>query len=76
MIALLSIKLLKRVQETGEIEKDFVVKVLRSDLKNSLKENFIVSYLMQWPGSVSSRIKKISFPAEKNNNKNEKTKRA
>ena len=76
LIALLSIKLLKRVQETGEIEKDFVVKVLRSDLRNSLKENFIVSYLMQWPGSVSSRIKKISFPAEKNSNKNEKTKRA
>ena len=75
LLALLSIKLLKRVQETGEVEKNFVTKVLRSDLKNSLKENFVVSYLIQWP-NVSTRKKRISLPADKNAANSEETKRA
>jgi MFS family permease len=58
-LAMLSIKLLNRVKETGEVEKDFVVKLLRSDIKNSIKENFIISYLIQWPVTVSARLKKV-----------------
>jgi len=74
LLALISIKLLKRVQETGEVEKTFVVKVLRSDLRNSLKENFVVSYLINWPVTVSARIKKLSSSSDKS--KAEETKRA
>ena len=74
LLALFSIKLLKRVQETGEVEKTLVVKVLRSDLRNSLKENFVVSYLINWPVTVSARIKKLSFSSDKS--KAEETKRA
>ncbi len=59
LLAMFAIRLLKRVQETGEVEKDFVVKLLRSNLKNSLKDNFIISYLMQWPSTVSTRIKQV-----------------
>jgi MFS family permease len=58
MLAMLSVKLLSRVKETGEVEKDFVVKLLRGDIKNSIKENFITSYLIYWPVTVSTRIKK------------------
>jgi len=65
LLALFSIKLLKRVQETGEVEKTLVVKVLRSDLRNSLTENFVVSYLINWPVTVSARIKKLSTSSDK-----------
>lgn len=58
-LAMLSVRLLNRVQETGEVEKDFVVKLLRSDIKNSIKENFIISYLIQWPVTVSAKLKKV-----------------
>ena len=74
LLALFSIKLLKRVQETGEVEKTLVVKVLRSDLRNSLTENFVVSYLINWPVTVSARIKKLSTSSDKS--KAEETKRA
>lgn len=58
LLGLLAIRLLKRVQETGEVEKDYVVKILRSHLKNSIKENFIISHLMHLPVSVTTRIRK------------------
>lgn len=57
-LAMLSVKLLKPVKETGEVEKDFVVKLLRSDIKNSIKENFLISHLIHWPVTVSTRIRK------------------
>jgi hypothetical protein len=40
------------------VEKDFRVKLLSNDLKNGLKDNFIISYLIQWPVNVSTRLKK------------------
>lgn len=76
LLALCSIKLLNRVKETGEVEKDIVVKILRSDIKNNLKDNFIISYLIQLPESVSTKIKRtvISLQDEKNTDAAEKTK--
>jgi MFS family permease len=75
LLAMLAIRLLKRVQETGEVEKDFVVKLLRSDIRNSIKDNFIISYLMQWPFTVSSKIKQvISLQEKKDSSSQEHTK--
>ena len=59
LLATFAIRLLKRVRETGEGEKDLVVKLLRSDIRNSIKDNFIISYLIQWPATVSTRIKQV-----------------
>ena len=58
-------QILNRVQETGEVEKDLVVKLLRSDIRNSIKDNFIISYLMQWPATVSMKIKQVGSLQEK-----------
>ncbi|HEY6976474.1 MAG TPA: hypothetical protein VH396_09290, partial [Chitinophagaceae bacterium] len=76
-LAAVAIRLLKRVQERGEVEKDLVVKLLRSDIRNSIKDNFIISYLIQWPAIFSTRIKNVislqdkkeSSPAEQANEK-------
>jgi len=64
LLAMCAIKLLRRVEEKGEVEKDFVVKLLRSNIKNSFKDNFVISYLIQWPVVVSTRIKKKVFSIE------------
>jgi uncharacterized protein YjgD (DUF1641 family) len=58
MLAMFAVKLLNRIQETGEVEKDFVVKLLRSNILNSIKENLIISYMIHLPSTVSTRIKK------------------
>ena len=80
MLAMLSIRLLNRVKETGEVEKDFVVKLLRSDIKNSIKENFIISYLIQWPVTVSAKLKKVILMQDEkpspNSSEEDKEKRA
>ena len=65
LLATFAIRLLKRVRETGEVEKDLVVKLLRSDIRNSIKDNFIISYLIQWPATVSTRIKQVILLQEK-----------
>jgi MFS family permease len=77
LLALCSIKLLKRIKETGEVEKDIVVKILRSDIRNSFKDNFIISYLIHLPVTVSTKIKRtvISLQDEKNTDATEKPKK-
>jgi len=77
LLAAIAIRLLKRVRETGEVEKDLVVKLLRSNIRNSIKDNFIISYLVQWPVTFSMRIKQVislqdkkeSSPADRINEK-------
>jgi len=61
LLAMCAIRLLSRVKETGEVEKDLVVKLLRSNIKNSITDNFVISYLIHWPVTVSTRIKKKVF---------------
>jgi MFS family permease len=61
LLAMCAIRLLNRVKETGEVEKDLVVKLLRSNIKNSITDNFVISYLIHWPVTVSTRIKKKVF---------------
>jgi len=78
ILAMLAVKLLSRIQETGEVEKDFVVKLLRSNIKNSITENFIISYMMHLPTTVSTRIKKTvvslndKIPPTSENSKSER----
>jgi MFS family permease len=76
-LAMFAVRLLNRIQETGEVEKDFVVKLLRSNILNSIKENFIISYMIHLPSTVSTRIRKtvislndkISSPTEDSKSK-------
>jgi MFS family permease len=55
LLAVLSIKLLKPIQETGEAERGFVMKLLRTDFKKSMKDNLIINYVMQSPAKVKKK---------------------
>jgi MFS family permease len=57
-LALLSLQLLGRVKEVGEVEKDVVVRVMRSSIKSSLKDHFIVGNLLSLPEHVWGIIKR------------------
>jgi MFS family permease len=57
-LAFIAVELLLTVNEVGEIHKDQVVKIMRSDIRNNIKDSFLVGQLMTWPTFFWSFIKK------------------
>jgi len=47
-VAFISLEFLIRVKEVGEVEKDLVVKMLRSNIKSNLKDAFLIGHLVNW----------------------------
>jgi MFS family permease len=60
LLALIALDLLGWVRETGEVKKDVVVRVLRSSIKNNLKDYFIIGNLISWHSQFKAIIKKKS----------------
>jgi MFS family permease len=48
IFSIIALELLVQVKEEGEVEKDIVVRVMRSNLRNSLKDAFIIGNLLTW----------------------------
>ncbi|WP_276485122.1 MFS transporter [Paraflavitalea pollutisoli] len=48
VLAFISLEFLLRVKEVGEVERDVVVRIMRSSIKNNLKENFLIGSLISW----------------------------
>lgn len=46
LLALVAVNLLGKVKEKGEVEKDVVVRIMRSTVRNNLKELFVIGSLM------------------------------
>lgn len=61
ILALIAVNRLARVKETGEVEKDTVVRIMRSTLRNNLKENFIVGNLMNGYSHLRSAFRRRFF---------------
>lgn len=61
ILALIAVNRLARVKETGEVEKDTVVRIMRSTLRNNLKDNFIVGNLMNGYSHLRSAFRKRFF---------------
>lgn len=57
LIGIVALELLTRVQEKGEVEKDIVVRIMRSSIKNTVKDYFIIGTLLQLPRTVADRIR-------------------
>lgn len=47
-LAFLSLEALIRVKEVGEVEKDVVVRIMRSSIKSNLKDVFLIGNLISW----------------------------
>ena len=48
VVAVVALEFLGRVKETGEVEKDVVVRVMRSHIKHNLKDAFVIGQLLNW----------------------------
>lgn len=58
VLALLSLELLVHVTEVGEVEKDFVVRVMRQTIKTHVRDFFIIEALISVHDHLWSMIKK------------------
>lgn len=56
VFALLAIQLLPRIKEAGEVDRDIVVRVMRSSVKNNLKDHFLVGSLFTWHSRIASFV--------------------
>ncbi|GEP97282.1 MFS transporter [Chitinophaga cymbidii] len=61
ILALIAVNRLAFVKETGEVEKDAVVRIMRSTLRHNLKENFIVGNLMNGYSHLRSAFRRRFF---------------
>lgn len=57
-IAFVALEFLVTVKETGEVEKDVVMRVMRSSIKNNLKEKYIFGHLINWHDHIWGRIRR------------------
>ena len=58
VLAFISLEFLIRVKEVGEVEKDVVVRIMRSSIKHNLKEYFIIGNLISWQEQLWGLFKK------------------
>jgi MFS family permease len=47
-LALIAVRLLNQVKETGEVDRDVVVRIMRSSIRNNLKDYFLIGSLINW----------------------------
>lgn len=57
-LAFIALEFLVQVKEVGEVEKNVVVRILRSNIKSNLKEAFVVGHLISWQEQLWKIIKK------------------
>jgi MFS family permease len=57
-LAFIAVELLLQVNEVGEVHKDTVVKIMRSNLRNNLKDHFLIGNMITWPKHFWTLIKK------------------
>ena len=58
LLALIAVQLLSRVKEAGEVQKDIVVKIMRTSIRSNIKENFIIGNLLSWHTQLRNKIRK------------------
>ncbi|MBT1703324.1 MFS transporter [Chryseosolibacter indicus] len=62
LLALIALELLVHVKEVGEVEKELVVRIMRSSIKSNLKDFFVIGTLISWHEQLWEVIKRrLSF---------------
>lgn len=65
-LALIAIQLLFAVKETGEVERTVVMRTMRSSIKNSLKDYFIIGQLISLRDQLRKRISRKTMQENQN----------
>lgn len=60
-LAFVAIELLVPIREVGEVDKDEVVRVMRSAVKQNLKEGFVLGNLINWQARLLGMIRERNY---------------
>lgn len=58
LLALLSLELLTRVREVGEVDKDIVKRIMRTSIRSNLKEYFLIGNIISWHEQLRAILRK------------------
>ena len=58
VLALISLEFLVRVKEVGEVEKNLVVKIMRSSIRNNVKDYFVLDNVLNWHNHLLSVLRR------------------
>ncbi|WP_343307179.1 MFS transporter [Chitinophaga niabensis] len=61
LLALIAVNRLARVKETGEVEKDMVVRIMRSTIRHNLKQSFLIGNLMTGYSTIKNVFRRKFF---------------
>ena len=57
-IALIALQILIGVREKGEVENEEILRIMRGNIKNNLKEYFLIGQIITWGGSIKEKFRK------------------
>ena len=60
-MAMLSLQWLAAIKEPGEVEKDKVVRMMRTNIRSNLKEYFLIGNIITWNEQVRAILRKKIF---------------
>ncbi|MGK9125014.1 MFS transporter [Olivibacter sp. SA151] len=58
LLALVALEFLGRVKEVGEVEKDIVKRIMRTSIKNNLREYFVIGNIINWHEQLVAILKR------------------
>jgi hypothetical protein len=57
----LSLQWLSGIRETGEVDKEKVVRIMRSSLRSNLKDYFLIGDIIGWHEQLRAMLRKRMF---------------
>ena len=58
LVAIVALQLLIQVKERGEVEKDQVKRIMRTSFRNSLRDYFLIGFLLTWHDHLWAAIRR------------------
>jgi MFS family permease len=62
VLSFIALEFLVALKETGEVRKDEVVRVMRANMRSTLKEYFLIGYLVSWQEQLWNLIRRKAPP--------------
>ena len=64
-VAFIAVEFLFQVKEQGEVEKEQVKRIMRTNFRNSLRDYFLIGHLIGWQEHLWSAIKRKWYDEER-----------
>jgi MFS family permease len=56
LLTVVAIQFLPKIKESGEVDKDVVVRIMRSSIRSNVKDNFLAGSLINWHSRIRNLV--------------------